>query len=166
MIQRIQTVYLALVLILSFVGLISTVGEWTVANAVVAHFSNFTFGAEGHFKALDSTSGPWCLGVLLILVMFLSTMSVMLFRKRMRQLRLTIISTILLVGYVAAYAVFAYYYQLNLDQLVSAETGSVTPVFHLRLISVFPVLSIILNCLAIQGIRKDEALVRSLDRIR
>ncbi|MBO7581126.1 MAG: DUF4293 domain-containing protein [Bacteroidaceae bacterium] len=166
MIQRIQTVYLALVLILSFVGLISTVGEWTVANAVVAHFSNFTFGAEGHFKALDSTSGPWCLGVLLILVMFLSTMSIMLFRKRMRQLRLTIISTILLVGYVAAYAVFAYYYQLNLEQLVSAETGSVTPVFHLRLISVFPVLSIILNCLAIQGIRKDEALVRSLDRIR
>jgi hypothetical protein len=165
MIQRIQTVYLALVLILSFVGLISTIGEWTVANTVVAHFSNFTFGAEGHFKALDSTSGPWCLGVLLILVMFLSTMSIMLFRKRMRQLRLTIISTILLVGYVAAYAVFAYYYQLNLEQLVSAETGSVTPVFHLRLISVFPVLSIILNCLAIQGIRKDEALVRSLYRI-
>ena len=33
-------------------------------------------------------------------------------------------------------------------------------------VAVFPVLSIILNCLAIQGIRKDEALVRSLDRIR
>ena len=166
MIQRIQTVYLALVLILSFVGLISTIGEWTVANAVVAHFSNFTFGAEGQFKALDSTSGPWCLGVLLILVMFLSTMSIMLFRKRMRQLRLTIISTILLVGYVATYAVFTYYYQLNLDQLVSTEAESIAPTFHLKLISVFPVLSIILNCLAIQGIRKDEALVRSLDRIR
>lgn len=166
MIQRIQTVYLALVLIFSFVGLISTIGEWTVADTVVAHFSNFTFGAEGQFKALDSTSGPWCLGVLLILVMFLSMMSIMLFRKRMRQLRLTIISTIFLVGYVAAYAVFAYYYQLNLDQLVSNESGSIEPTFHLKLISVFPVLSIILNCLAIQGIRKDEALVRSLDRIR
>ena len=106
MIQRIQTVYLALVLILSFVGLISSIGEWTVAETVVAHFSNFTFGAEGQFKALDSTSGPWCLGILLILVMFLSAMSIMLFRKRMRQLRLTIISTILLVGYVAVYTFF------------------------------------------------------------
>lgn len=171
MIQRIQTVYLALVLILSFVGLISTIGEWTVADAVVAHFSNFTFGAEGAFKALDSTSGPWCLGVLLIMVMFLSLMSIMLFRKRMRQLRLTIFSTILLVGYVAAYALFAYYYQLNLDlyALKAYETGiegCISPIFHLKFISIFPVLSIIFNCLAIQGIRKDEALVRSLDRIR
>ena len=166
MIQRIQTVYLALVLILSFVGLISTIGEWTVADAVVAHFSNFTFGAEGAFKALDSTSGPWCLGVLLIMVMFLSLMSIMLFRKRMRQLRLTIFSTILLVGYVAAYALFAYYYHLNLETLCGEGAEAFLPIFHLTFISVFPVLSIIFNCLAIQGIRKDEALVRSLDRIR
>lgn len=166
MIQRIQTVYLALVLIFSFVGLISTIGEWTVGNTAVAHFSNFTFGAERQFKALDATSGPWCLGILLILVIFLSGMSIMLFRKRMRQLRLTILSTILLVGYVATYAVFVYYYQLNLEQLVAEEAGGITPTFHLKLISTFPALSIILNCLAIQGIRKDEALVRSLDRIR
>ena len=171
MIQRIQTVYLALVLILSFVGLISTIGEWTVAENVVAHFSNFTFGAEGAFKPLDSTCGPWCLGVLLIMVIFLSLMSIMLFRKRMRQLRLTIFSTILLVGYVAAYALFAFYYDLNLDMFTSTAyekgiEGVMIPTFHLKFVAVFPVLSIILNCLAIQGIRKDEALVRSLDRIR
>jgi hypothetical protein len=165
MIQRIQTVYLALVLIFSFVGVISTIGEWAVADSVVAHFSNFTFGAEGAFKALDATSGPWCLGVLLIMVMFLSTMSIMLFRKRMRQLRLTIFSTILLVGYVATYAVFAYYYHLNIQEFAEAA-GSIVPTFHLKFVAIFPVLSIILNCLAIQGIRKDEALVRSLDRIR
>ena len=171
MIQRIQTVYLALVFIFSFVGLISTIGEWTVAESVVAHFSNFTFGAEGPFKELNTLGGPWCLGVLLILVMLLSLMSIMLFRKRMRQLRLTIFSTILLVGYVATYAVFAYYYHLNLDvhALTAYETGGegyISPTFHLKFVAVFPVLSIILNCLAIQGIRKDEALVRSLDRIR
>ena len=166
MIQRIQTLWLALVLIFSFVGLISTIGEWTVADTVVSHFTNFTFGAEGQFKSLDATSGPWCLGVLLIMVMFLTTMSIMLFRKRMRQLRLTIISTILLAGYVAAYAVFTYYYHLNLEQLVSADAGSMAPIFHIKFGGVLPVLSIILNCLAIQGIRKDEALVRSLDRIR
>ncbi len=166
MIQRIQTVYLALVLVFSFAGLISTIGEWTAGNTVIAHFSSFTFGAEGQFKALDAISGPWCLGILLILVIFLSGMSIMLFRKRMRQLRLTILSTILLVGYVAAYAVFVYYYQLNLEQLVAEGAGGIVPTFHLKLISTFPVLSIILNCLAIHGIRKDEALVRSLDRIR
>lgn len=166
MIQRIQTLYLGLVLIFSFVGLISTIGEWTVADAIVAHFSNFTFGAEGAYKALDTTSGPWCLGILLIMVMFLSFLSIMLYRKRMRQLRLTIISTILLVGYVVTYAVFAYYYQLNLEELAPQAVISIVPTFHIKFVAVFPVLSIILNCLAIQGIRKDEALVRSLDRIR
>lgn len=172
MIQRIQTVYLALVLIFSFVGLISTIGEWTAANEIVASFSNFTFGAAGDFKALDSTKGPWCLGILLIMVMFLTTMSILLFRKRMRQLRLTIFSTILLVGYVAAYAVFAYYYDLKLDvyaMTAYTEIEGITPlsaIFRIKFAAILPVLSIILNCLAIQGIRKDEALVRSLDRIR
>ncbi|NLV52526.1 MAG: DUF4293 domain-containing protein [Bacteroidales bacterium] len=164
MIQRIQTLYLALVAILSFAGLLANIGEWTVAETVVAHFSAFTFGAQGDFQALDATSGPWCLGILSILVIFLSVLSIMLFRKRMRQLRLTIISTILLVGYVATYALFAYYYQMNLNELIGSN--AITPTFHLKIVSVFPVLSIILNCLAIQGIRKDEALVRSLDRIR
>ena len=175
MIQRIQTVYLALVLIFSFIGLISTIGEWTVADAVVANFSNFTFSSYGAYAKFTSTSGPWCLGILLIMVIFLSGLSILLFRKRMRQLRLTIVSTILLVGYVAAYAVFAYYYHLNLELLTPDAAGKLltpdavgnfTPTFHIKLMAIFPVLSIILNCLAIQGIRKDEALVRSLDRIR
>ena len=161
MIQRIQTVYLALVIILSFVGLISTIGEYYVAGQSVATFSNFTFNATGAFKGYQST-GPYCLGILLIMVIFLSLMSIMLFRKRMRQLRLTIVSTILLVGYVAAYALFAYFYRENLA-LIKPDAGVM---FHIRFIGVFPVLSIILNILAIQGIRKDEAIVRSLDRLR
>jgi hypothetical protein len=75
------------------------------------------------------------------------------------------------VGYVAAYALFAFYYDLNLDMFASTAyekgiEGVMIPTFHLKFVAVFPVLSIILNCLAIQGIRKDEALVRSLDRIR
>lgn len=161
MIQRLQTVYLALVVILSFVCLVSNVGEFFVEGSVIATFSNFTFSAAGDFKSYES-AGPWCLGVLLILVIFLSLMSIMLFRKRMRQLRLTIISTILLVGYAATYAVFAYFYRENLALI--QPTADI--VFHLRLIGIFPVLSIILNILAIHGIRKDEALVRSLDRLR
>ena len=158
MIQRIQTVYLLLVAILSFVSLISSVGYFTLADEVIATFSNFTFSTELAFKS----TGPYALGVLLILVILLSLMSIMLFRKRMRQLRLTVVSSILLVGYVVVYALFAYFYKENLNVVLEPEQ----PVFHLRFVSVFPVLSLILNVLAINGIRKDEALVRSLDRLR
>lgn len=161
MIQRLQTVYLALVIILTFVGLISNIGEYFVGGQLIAQFSNFTFHSFESFKAYES-AGPWCLSILSIMVIFLSLVSIMLFRKRMRQLRLTIFSTILLVGYIATYAVFAYFYRENLAALQPAADVS----FHIPFIGVFPVLSIIFNILAIHGIRKDEALVRSLDRLR
>ena len=161
MIQRLQTVYLALVAILSFVALISNIGLFYVQGNEIAAFSNFTFSAFGLYKEYTS-AGPWCLGILLILVILLSIMSIMLFRKRMRQLRLTILSTIFLVGYVATYAVFWYFYQGNLENFHQGLAVD----FRIPFVATFPVLSIILNILAIHGIRKDEALVRSLDRLR
>lgn len=161
MIQRVQTVYLALVLIFSFVGLMTTMGEWTFNGDVVADFSNFSFNSYGSLNQFQSY-GPFCMGILLIVVMFLTLMSIMLFRKRLRQLRLTIISTILMVGYVLSYACFAYKFDLMLQEI----SPDMELKFHLPFLAVLPILSIFLNVLAIIGIRKDEALVRSLDRLR
>lgn len=161
MIQRIQTVYLFLVIVFSFVALLSHVGEWTVMGETVAECSNFTFAAYGPYASYSSY-GPFSLGILLILVMMLSLLSIMLFRKRMRQLRLTIVSTILLVGYCVTYAIFMYKFNMALEAFAPDENLS----FHIPFAAIFPFLSIILNILAIVGIRKDEALVRSLDRLR
>lgn len=163
MIQRIQTVYLMLVVILSFACLLCDIGSYTYEGEVIATFSNFTFTTFAGFTGYQS-QGPWACGILLMVVIFLSMMSIMLYRKRMRQLRLTIISTILLVGYVAVYALFSYFYKENLNLSIQGDTGEV--LCQLRFVAVFPMLSIILNVLAIHGIRKDEALVRSLDRLR
>ena len=161
MIQRIQSVYLALVLIFSFVGLVNTMGEWTFEGETVASFSNFTFSTYGGYSQYESW-GPFCLGILLVLVMFLTLLSIMLFRKRMRQLRLTIISPMLLVGYMLCFALFTYKYVATLAELIPGQI----PEFHFAFLSLLPIFSIIRNILAIQGIRKDEALVRSLDRLR
>ncbi len=161
MIQRIQTVYLLLVAILSFVCLISQIGYFTAADEIVATFSNFTFTTQG-LAASYTSVGPIALGVLLIMVLLLSIMSIMLFMYRMRQLRLVIFSSILLFGYVATYVAFAYFYKENLQLCIS----DLPLTYHLRFTALMPVFSFILNCLAIHGIRKDEALVRSLDRLR
>ncbi len=161
MIQRIQTIYLLLVAILSFVCLVSSVGYFTCADETIATFSNFSFSAQGLFANYES-AGPFALGILLIMIILLSLMSIMLYMHRMRQLRLTIISNILLFGYALTYIAFAYFYKENL-QLVAPDA---VLVYHLRYSTVLPVICFILNCLAIHGIRKDEALVRSLDRLR
>lgn len=163
MIQRIQTVYLALVMVLSFACLVSPIGEYNVGNEVVASFTNFTFDVTNPMFNYESV-GPYALGILLIVVLLLSLLSIMLFRKRMRQLRLTIISSILLVGYIIVYAMFAYFYGENLNLANLVEEAK--PVFHLKFIATFPVICLFLNILAIMGIRRDEALVRSLDRLR
>lgn len=158
MIQRIQTVYLAIVAILSATVLFAKVGTYMVGAKMVAWFNNFAFNAEG---TTVESAGPWALGVILIMVILLNIVSIMLFNFRMRQLRLTIFSTILLVGYVATYTFFAWLYQGKLE---AAGVEDVS--YHLSFMALLPVVSIILNMLAIHGIRKDEALVRSLDRIR
>ena len=161
MIQRIQTVYLALVAVLSILGLCLPLAQYFVGTAQVATFNNFTYTAAKGYDTFGTFSiAPLAFGVLLSIVILLTLVSIMLFRYRMRQLRLIIFSTIMLVGYAGFYAFLAWKFQLQLAE-VNTEVQ-----YHLCFAAVLPVVSIILNCLAIHGIRKDEALVRSLDRLR
>lgn len=161
MIQRIQTVYLALVAVLSILGLCLPLVQYYVGTAQVASFNSFTYTAAEGYDAFGSFSvAPLAFSILMGIVILLTIVSIMLFRFRMRQLRLIIFSTLMLIGYVAFYAFIAWKFQLQLAA-VNAEVQ-----YHLCFAAVLPVVSIILNCLAIHGIRKDEALVRSLDRLR
>lgn len=161
MIQRIQTVYLFIVCVLSLVCLFCGIGTYSAGGNTIAEFSNFTFNTYGDYKTYQS-AGPWALGILLIVVAFLSIISIMLFNRRLRQLRLTIISSILLVGYILVYAFFAYVYNEKLNLFAPCEDMLFRPAMTICM----PLVSIILNFMAIHRIRKDEALVRSLDRIR
>ena len=161
MIQRIQSVYLALVAVLSILGLCLPLAQYFVGTTMVASFNHFVYTPAKGYDAFGSFSlAPLVFGVLLIIVVLLTLVSIMLFRFRMRQLRLTIFSTLMLVGYVLFYAFLAWKFQLQLAE-INAEVQ-----YHLCFAAILPVVSIILNCLAIHGIRKDEALVRSLDRLR
>lgn len=160
MIQRIQTVYLLLAVILCLSSLLATVGVWADATngAVAAQFGNFALSSP----VLKGVAGPYALGVLLCLVAAIDLVAVFLFHFRMRQLRLVIFSQILLVGYVLAYAFFAWLY----GQKLSLALPTIDFSFRLRLMAVMPIVVFVLNALAIHGIRKDEALIRSLDRLR
>lgn len=157
MIQRIQTVYLLITIILCFASLFMNVAEYFIDGQVAASFGNFLFSG-GKLVEHGST---WALGTFLILVALIDMMAILLFRFRMRQLRLVIFSTILLVGYIIVYILYVWLYSQKL-QLVTTQEVNFSP----QLVALFPVVGIILQVLAIHGIRKDEALVRSLDRLR
>lgn len=159
MIQRLQTIYLALVAIISILGLCLPLGQFFDRTTMIASFNSFLFTPAKEITDHHDFA-PMALGIILILVILITLVSIMLFKFRMRQLRLTIFSTILLVGYVVYYVFLIFHYQSSIADVLDSVS------FHLCVGGVLPVLSIILNCLAIHGIRKDEALVRSLDRLR
>lgn len=128
MIQRIQTVYLLIALVLSGVCM------------------GFEVMKDGH---------PWALIVLTGLSALLEFVGIFLFRRRALQMRLCTFCILLLIGWYAVYAAFAYLFG---DGLV----GDYRPAPW----AAIPAINAILLYLAFRGILKDELLVRSLDRLR
>ena len=98
------------------------------------------------FSLLGACSGYCCSVHLLIF----------LFRNRMLQIRMTIFSSILLIGYYIAFCVFMFILKGDLDAMT----------FQLGWALCLPVVAIILNYLAFRAIYKDEVMVKAADRLR
>ncbi len=96
---------------------------------------------------------PWALFALLLLTSSLTFFNIFLYRRRALQMRVMSLCIILLVGYYAYFAFFAY---------VTRGGGTFTP----SITAAFPFACIVLDYLSFRGILKDEMLVRSLDRLR
>ena len=96
---------------------------------------------------------PWALFAILLVVAVLAFVTIFLFKKRMLQIRLTIFSSVVLIGYYLALVGMVF---------MLADDTSFTPSWSVCL----PFVAIILNWLAIRGIGADEALVKAYDRLR
>ena len=149
MIQRIQSVYLLVVTILMIVCMCSPVGSIIASTNEISEFGNLCITMPDGTKDY----APWALFVILLIVAILSFGTIFLFKKRMLQIRLTIFSSVVLIGYYMA--LIAYIFML-------ADNTSFTPSWTICL----PFIGIILNWLAIRGIGADEALVKAYDRLR
>ena len=149
MIQRIQSVYLLVVTILMIICMCNPVGSIIASTNEISEFGNLCITLPDGSKDY----APWALFAILMVVAILSFVTIFLFKKRMLQIRLTIFSSIMLVGYYLALVALA---------LMLAEGTSFTPSWTICL----PFVAIVLNWLAIRGIGADEALVKAYDRLR
>jgi len=149
MIQRIQSVYLLVVTILMIVCLCNPIGSIIASTNEISEFGNLFITLPDGTKDYST----WGLFAILLVVAILSFVTIFLFKKRMLQIRLTIFSSVVLIGYYLA--LVAYIFML-------AEETSFTPSWTICL----PFISLILNWLAIRGIGADEALVKAYDRLR
>lgn len=153
--QRIQTFYLFTVTVLSVIlfffpvaGLQrpddSTIYELSIQGITAVN-------AEGS----SLLSGAWVLTAITVLIPLLSLITIFLFKKRVLQIRLIVITLVLLAGFYGL--MFIYLWQFG--KVLEASK-------YVEMIASFPLICIVLDILAIRAIGRDEALVRSLNRIR
>lgn len=135
--------------------------------AAVTFTGNVVFNASdaiytfSYMGVIDSTNSEviyptWPLVILSSLTTLVAFVSIFIYKKRMLQIRFSIFNLILIIGYIP---MLVYYIFDIIKELGIATTAYKTPI-------VFPVIAAILTFLAIRATGKDEALVRSLDRIR
>ena len=147
MIQRIQTVYLLLVAVLMTVS---------VFCPLLSFKDNFIATGAGVFFEGNNQFPTWGVLTIGLLTSVLAFINIFLYKKRKVQVSVCYIITFLIAAF---YATF-YVYMNSGMQKNNWEMDSYQPCL------VLPVVAFILNILAIIKIKKDEKLVRSLDRIR
>lgn len=151
MIQRIQSLYMLVSTILGVVCLSLPLGKF-FSESGEQYATLYNLWVHTCDKDLYSFA-PWALFALLLLVTVLTFLNIFLFRQRALQMRILVFCIILIVGYYAWLAVFAF-----------VSNGALS--FKPSVTAALPFVCIVLDYLAFRGILKDEMLIRSLDRLR
>jgi len=151
MIQRIQTIFLLAVVILSGFLLNGDIVRMAAGNSTV-----FSLGFTGlGYQGGEVIQRLWPMSVILAIVPLLALVSVFLYRNRPLQMRFTMIVLLLSVGTL----ILGAFYVLMLDRKIG-----ITVVWTVKV--VFPLVSALLAWLAWRAILRDDARVRSYDRLR
>ena len=153
MIQRVQTLWLLAVLILQSLIWFLPFASFSMASGqdLNVALQSLPDTVEGAFTGYLSLYVCWAIAVLSALI------GIFLFKKRRQQMKLCVYGMISS----ALFAIFAWITGFKLADATQAELhmGSSLSLF-------MPVLSLLCFVLALRYIRKDEALIKSLDRLR
>jgi|SRR5690554_982814 len=158
MIQRVQTIYLLLATLAGAMTFFLSYANLYADGAKVAEYAMFgVFNVQS--ESVEMTSPyplpVWILGALAVIVPFVA---ILLYKNRLKQLRIVRLATLVNLGYVV-YLFFA------IDAINEQLFENDLEVLH-HAGFYMPVIAIVFCFLAVRGIKKDEALVKSLDRIR
>lgn len=153
MLQRIQTVYLLIIVALTVATLFLPLA---VLNAGDVFYSFDATGLSTMVAQAELVYPTWGLFALTAVIALVALFTIFLFKKRILQIRLCVFNALLMLGF---YGLFAFFIWTIKGQMEGVGMG-------LKFALSFPLISLILDYLAIRNIGADEALVRSLDRLR
>lgn len=151
MIQRLQTLFLFIVLVCSIMYFIFPIAHIILPdNTIPIKICGFYCLDE---KTLNNNfiSG-WYLMTLAIINSLTTLISIFLYKKRMLQIRLNIFNIFIKLGFFTMIFFF-----LHQSKIID---------YHISILIILPIVEVILTILAIRLILRDEVLVKSIDRIR
>lgn len=151
MIQRIQTLFLLVVAVLSGLMLTGDLISLTAGDTTVFSLSFMGLGEQGG----DIIQRLWPMTVILALVPLLAFIAIFLYKNRPLQMRFAMLVLLLSLGTL----ILGAFYILMFDRKID-----ITVVWRAK--ALFPLISAILAWLAHRAILKDEVKVRSYDRLR
>lgn len=156
MIQRIQSIFLALVVIVGVISFfLPVMGLSGLGGDYIMNQYNTISTVDA--SILNKNMG---VGALQGLIMIVALVMIFMFKNRSLQVKLGKLNILLIAFEIAAIVV----YSDIAKTAIGPAPENVIVSFRFGLI--IPVLSLILTYLAIRFIKKDDALVRSADRLR
>ncbi|HBH84935.1 MAG TPA: hypothetical protein DDY34_14175 [Bacteroidales bacterium] len=155
MLQRIQSLFLFLTTLLSLLFLN---GKYLTffdnSGSVIIMSLSEIVKLSGSGDSVK-TGEVWILLVLAIMIPLLSLLIIFLFKKRNYQMILTGILILLISIFIGASLAYSF-------NIISKYDAAFTSWYKL----IIPVIQLILSVLAYRGVKKDEDLVKSYDRLR
>lgn len=151
MIQRIQSVFLLLVSVVMVIAFLSPFLEIRMPDS-----TSITVYVQGMIKGGNIINPTWGVIVIACISALLPLINIFLYKKRKVQIRIGYLTSFFLIFFYVTLVTYLYFF-INKN---GAEIASVNYGIFL------PIISLIFNILAISKIKKDEKLVKSLDRIR
>ncbi len=158
MIQRIQTIYLILAVIAGCLTFFLPFTHFYAGDLQVGEYAMFgVFNIQSDTLEMTNPMGfpMWILATISIASALLS---IFFYKERKRQIKVVRLSFFLHL----AWLVFAFFAIDAINN--SLYAGSIRILYHSGFY--MPLIALIFLFLAIRGIKKDEELVRSLDRLR
>ena len=157
MIQRIQSVFL-LLLALAMLSMLALPLWHKIDSLAHQELTLTALGFQAQGVAAPAGGLPaWVIGALAAASAAVAVVEIFQFRNRARQLMLGALNILLITGVIGA----SFYLSNQGEQALSLKlAGEFKAGFYL------PTLALLLNLLANRFIRRDEQLVRSMDRLR
>ncbi len=154
MIQRIQSLFLLAATILSVIIIVHPISSLALTNKVFAEFNTYGLMMKGDHPEMLYNTFPVL--VLAIVTALLNLTTIFLFKKRILQMRICVYSILLTIGLIISIVVYYLLIKRNFDVISHAFSYS----------AVLPFVNVILIFQAFRGIRRDDLLLKSYNRLR